>query len=269
MRCESRRVRVTQGRVGVLHGPEVRAHPPQPACCMDPEFRRTRPNPIRDQAMRTEIGRRRVARTWSAGVLAPTPSGIRRCAQRSGVGVLHGLGVQAYSPQPRSGSGDAHRDRASQLQHTIERVDGDLHLGRPALVLVRAHPPPTFHVLRTRNLVWGFFCQVVIAISWRNRNRGSSPSSLRGSSVRITSYPVGPRTVRTTIPHAWGQGSEEWDPSWERGLFQPRFRSVTIHPGSGRPTSCIGLRIGSCGFDVCVSPPWLASARRLSEPDPG
>lgn len=27
------------------------------ACCMDPEFRRTRPNPIRDQAMRTEIGR--------------------------------------------------------------------------------------------------------------------------------------------------------------------------------------------------------------------
>ena len=27
------------------------------ACCMDPEFRRTRPNPIRDQAMRTETGR--------------------------------------------------------------------------------------------------------------------------------------------------------------------------------------------------------------------
>ena len=30
---------------------------PMAACCMDPEFRRTRPNPIRDQAMRTEIGR--------------------------------------------------------------------------------------------------------------------------------------------------------------------------------------------------------------------
>src|SRR3954451_23718614 len=29
-----------------------------------------------------------------------------------------------------------------------------------------------------------------------------------------------------------GQGSEGWDPSWERGIFQPRFRSVTIHPGS-------------------------------------
>ena len=27
------------------------------ACCMDPKLRRTRPNPIRDQAMRTEIGR--------------------------------------------------------------------------------------------------------------------------------------------------------------------------------------------------------------------
>jgi membrane fusion protein, multidrug efflux system len=28
-----------------------------PACCMDPEFRRTRPSPVRGQAMRTEIGR--------------------------------------------------------------------------------------------------------------------------------------------------------------------------------------------------------------------
>jgi len=39
------------------------------------------------------------------------------------------------------------------------------------------------------------------AISWRNPIRGSSPSSSCGNSVRITSYPVGPRTVRTTIPH--------------------------------------------------------------------
>ena len=28
-----------------------------PACCTDPECEHTRPNPIRDQAMRTEIGR--------------------------------------------------------------------------------------------------------------------------------------------------------------------------------------------------------------------
>jgi hypothetical protein len=57
-------------------------------------------------------------------------------------GVLHGPGVQTYSPQPRSGSGDADRDRASQLQHAVERVDSDLHLGRPALVLVRAQAVP-------------------------------------------------------------------------------------------------------------------------------
>ena len=40
-----------------------------PACCMDPEFRRTRPNPIRDQAMRTEIGRPSSSmrlRAWTA-----------------------------------------------------------------------------------------------------------------------------------------------------------------------------------------------------------
>ena len=35
----------------------------------------------------------------------------------------------------RPGSGDAHRDRASQLQHAVERIDADVHLGRPALVL--------------------------------------------------------------------------------------------------------------------------------------
>jgi hypothetical protein len=32
------------------------------------------------------------------------------------------------------------------------------------------------------------------------------------------------------------QGSEGWDPSWKRGISQPRFRSVTIRPGSGRST---------------------------------
>ncbi len=52
-----------------------------------------------------------------------------------------------------------------------------------------------------------------------------------------------------------GQGSEEWDPSWEHGIFQPRFRTVTIHPGSGKPTWCVGLRIGLCAFGFSVSPP--------------
>jgi len=34
-------------------------------------------------------------------------------------------------PQPRSRSGDANGDRASKLQHTVERIDADLHLDRP------------------------------------------------------------------------------------------------------------------------------------------
>jgi TRAP-type C4-dicarboxylate transport system substrate-binding protein len=54
---------------------------------------------------------------------------------RSPGGVLHGPELLAQSPQSRPGSGDAHRDRASQLQHAVERIDADVHLGRPALVL--------------------------------------------------------------------------------------------------------------------------------------
>ena len=41
-------------------------------------------------------------------------------------------------PNPVSGSGGADVVRACELQHTIERVDSHLHLGRPALVLVGA-----------------------------------------------------------------------------------------------------------------------------------
>jgi len=52
-----------------------------------------------------------------------------------------------------------------------------------------------------------------------------------------------------------GQGSEEWDPSLEHCIFQPRFQSVTIHPGSGKPTWCVGLWIGLCAFGFSVSPP--------------
>ncbi len=51
-----------------------------------------------------------------------------------------------------------------------------------------------------------------------------------------------------------GQGSEEWDPSWERGMFQPRFQAVTIHPGSAvRPRA--DPRIGLPVLGVSVSPP--------------
>ena len=43
-------------------------------------------------------------------------------------------------PSPVRGSGDADGDRAFQLQHTVERVDGDVHLGRPTLIRARAQP---------------------------------------------------------------------------------------------------------------------------------
>jgi len=43
-------------------------------------------------------------------------------------------------PSPGCGSGNADRDWASQPQHAVERMDGDVHLGRPAPVRARAQP---------------------------------------------------------------------------------------------------------------------------------
>ena len=43
-------------------------------------------------------------------------------------------------PPAPFGSGDAGVCRASQLQHAVEDVDGNVHLGRPTLVRVRAQP---------------------------------------------------------------------------------------------------------------------------------
>src|SRR4051812_28269979 len=47
--------------------------------------------------------------------------------------------LAAVAPYP-SGSGDAGVARASELQHAVEHVGGDRHLGRPALVGARAQP---------------------------------------------------------------------------------------------------------------------------------
>ena len=41
-------------------------------------------------------------------------------------------------PSPARGSGNADGDRASEFQHAIERMDGDVHLGRPTPIRVRA-----------------------------------------------------------------------------------------------------------------------------------
>src|SRR5215218_6130863 len=43
-------------------------------------------------------------------------------------------------PNPVLGSCDADGLRASQLQHAVEDVDGNVHLGHPTLIRARAQP---------------------------------------------------------------------------------------------------------------------------------
>ena len=47
------------------------------------------------------------------------------------------MGAAALTPTP-SGSGEADVARASQVQHAIEDVGGDVHFGRPTLIRMRA-----------------------------------------------------------------------------------------------------------------------------------
>jgi hypothetical protein len=49
--------------------------------------------------------------------------------------VVHGSGRGRMGPGVRLESGDADVDRASQLQHAVEGMDGDRHLGCATLVL--------------------------------------------------------------------------------------------------------------------------------------
>ena len=51
--------------------------------------------------------------------------------------VVHGSGVRAHQPCLHLGSGDADVVWASQVEHAVECMDDDRHLGRPALVRVR------------------------------------------------------------------------------------------------------------------------------------
>ncbi len=43
-------------------------------------------------------------------------------------------------PSPGCCSSDADEDQASQFQHAVERMDGDVHLGRPTPIRARAQP---------------------------------------------------------------------------------------------------------------------------------
>ena len=54
------------------------------------------------------------------------------------VSVLHGPEVRAHLPQSGLGSADAHGDRASKLQHTVQDMNSDVHLGAAALFSDRA-----------------------------------------------------------------------------------------------------------------------------------
>src|SRR4051812_24976178 len=59
------------------------------------------------------------------------------------------MGAGALPPTP-SGSGEADVLRASQVQHAIEHVDGDVHFGRPTLIRMRAQPVAD-HLLPSAN----------------------------------------------------------------------------------------------------------------------
>ena len=53
---------------------------------------------------------------------------------RAHTALLHQSAGWTPRPQPRLGSGDAYGVRASELQHAVEDMDGDAHLGRLAFV---------------------------------------------------------------------------------------------------------------------------------------
>src|SRR3954447_19031995 len=54
--------------------------------------------------------------------------------------VLHRLVRWTERSPPGLVLGDADADRASQFQHTVESMDGDVRLGRTTLVCARAQP---------------------------------------------------------------------------------------------------------------------------------
>src|SRR3954449_10649838 len=56
------------------------------------------------------------------------------------VTLLHGSGSRAHWPLPRPGSSGADVLRASELQHAVEGVDTDVHLGHATPVRARAQP---------------------------------------------------------------------------------------------------------------------------------
>ena len=63
-------------------------------------------------------------------------------------------GCRRSYPNPRCGSGDTDGDRASKLQHAVEDMEGDIHLGCPAPVRARAQAV-TDHLLEPADSRFG------------------------------------------------------------------------------------------------------------------
>jgi len=63
-------------------------------------------------------------------------------------------------PSPDRGSGNSDGVRASQLQHAVDDMDSDVHLGRLAFVGVRAQ---SVLVVGSRTLMLLFLCELVKA----------------------------------------------------------------------------------------------------------
>jgi hypothetical protein len=56
--------------------------------------------------------------------------------------LLHGSADRSHRPPSRPNSGDTDGDRASQLQHAVQDMDGDTNLGGTTLVLMKAQTVP-------------------------------------------------------------------------------------------------------------------------------
>jgi len=98
------------------------------------------------------------------------------------------------------GLATAERDELARLRREMRqlRLERDI-LSKAAAWFPSAGIPPAD---AGGTSYGGFDVKWSFLISWRNWIRGSSPFSSMRQLGRITSYPVGPRSVRTTIPHA-------------------------------------------------------------------
>jgi hypothetical protein len=149
-------------------------------------------------------------------------------------------------------------------------TNGDLNVVAHRNTRVRCHPLVwLFQRLRRRNLTWGSCCQACI-ISLRMVMGSAVRARLSpcGTSRRITSHPVGPCAVRTTIPHARGCRARR-DGTYLRGtacFSHGSSRSPSTPDPAAQPEA--DPRIGS-RFGRCVRPPSLVSTRRRSAPSPG